>query len=372
MDFRRKGPQLPGMIDANGTKPGLLTHENPAYNAEPPVHRLDTALTPIERLFVRNNGRLDGVDLAPERWRLMIDGEVERPFSLMAAELERDFPIARVTSVLECAGNGRSLYAEKTDGLPWGLGAVGCLVFEGVRLADILARAGVKPAAVYLGHESPDRTPAGKPSLSRGLPIAKALAPETLVAFRVNGEPLPALHGGPVRIVAPGYPGSAWQKWLTRIWVRDREHDGARMTGLDYRLPRRPVRPGETPDPADFDVIETMPPRALITSHADGGTVPAGAAIAVGGWAWGHGRTVASVAVSLDGGRSWSEATLAPATDERFAWRRFAAEVTAPSGPFTILARATLTDGETQPLEAIWNPKGYCNNACQRLTLIGA
>ncbi len=166
MDFRRKGPQLPGMIDANGTKPGLLTHEDPAYNAEPPVHRLDTALTPIERLFVRNNGRLDGVDLAPERWRLTIDGEVERPFSLMAAELERDFPIARVTSVLECAGNGRSLYAEKTDGLPWGLGAVGCLVFEGVRLADILARAGVKPAAVYLGHESPDRHPPASP-LSR-------------------------------------------------------------------------------------------------------------------------------------------------------------------------------------------------------------
>ena len=257
------------------TKPGLITHEDPSYNAEPPSHWLDEELTPVERLFVRNNGSLDGVDLSSASWRLVVDGEVERPLSLTPAELERDFPLASVTTVLECAGNGRSFYRHKTDGLPWGLGAVGCLRFEGVRLADLLARAGLKSSAVYAGHESPDRTAAGKPALSRGLPIAKALAPETLVAFRVNGVPLPALHGGPLRIVAPGYPGSAWQKWLSRIWVRDREHDGARMTGLDYRLPRRPLTPGETPDPADFAVITGMPPRALITSHAAGSQVPA-------------------------------------------------------------------------------------------------
>ncbi len=359
------------MIAANGTKPGLLTHEDPSYNVEPLVHELDAALTPLAKLFVRNNGSMQGVDLAAGQWRLRIDGEVERPFTLTAVELEREFPLSRVTAVLECAGNGRSLYAQKTDGLPWGLGAVGCLEFEGVRLADILERAGVKPGAVYVGHESPDRTAAGKPALSRGLPLWKALSPETLVAFRANGEPLPALHGGPLRIVAPGFPGSAWQKWLTRIWVRDREHDGARMTGLDYRLPRRRVRPGETPDPADFAVIERMPPRALITSHGPDATVSAGSEFGVSGWAWGHGRPVASVTVSLDAGRTWQEATVAPETADTFAWRRFEARVRAPSGPFTVLARATLADGEAQPLEAIWNPKGYCNNACQRLRLIG-
>ncbi len=335
MDFRRRERQLPGMNAANGTKPGLVTHEDPAYNAEPPVHELDAALTPLSRMFVRNNGTLEGADFSPERWRLTIDGEVARPFALTAADLMRDFPLRRVTAVLECAGNGRSLYADRTDGLPWGLGAVGCLDWEGVRLADILARAGVKPHAVYVGHESPDRTAAGKPALSRGLPLAKALTPETLVAFRANGEPLPAIHGGPLRIVAPGFPGSAWQKWLTRIWVRDREHDGARMTGLDYRLPRRPIRPGDTPDPAEFAVIEGMPPRALITSHAAGSAVAAGSEIRLGGWAWGHGRSIASVAVSLDGGGSWSEAALTPETTEPFAWRRFEARFRAPAGPFT-------------------------------------
>ena len=352
------------------TKPCLVSHDDPAYNAEPPVGHLDPLLTPADCLFVRNNGALDGVDLAPERWRLAIDGEVERPLSLSLRELIEDFPRAEITTVMECAGNGRSLFRDRTDGLPWGLGAVACLHFEGVRLADLLARAGLKPTAVYTGHESPDRTPAGKPALSRGLPIAKALAPETLVAYRMNGQPLPALHGGPLRIVAPGFPGSAWQKWLQRIWVRDREHDGARMTGLDYRLPRRPLRPGETPDPADFAVIERMPPRALVTSHASGDMVAAGSEVTLAGWAWGHGRDVASVALSLDGGARWSEAALGPAPG-RWGWRRFEARLQAPAGPCEAIVRATLADGETQPLQAAWNPKGYCNNACQRLKLTG-
>jgi len=359
------------MADATWTKPALQTHADPAYNAEPDVHRLDDFITPLDRLFVRCNGSIDGVDLAPERWRLTIDGEVERPFSMFADELLKAFPRREIVSVMECAGNGRSLYAEATDGIPWGLGAVACLRFEGVRLADVLARAGLKASAVYAGHESPDRNQAGKPALSRGLPIAKALSPETLIAVSVNGQPLPALHGGPIRIVAPGFPGAAWQKWLSRIWVRDREHDGARMTGLDYRLPRRPIRPGETPDPADFAVIESLPPRALITSHAAGAAAAAGSRIVLCGWAWGHGRAVASVGVSLDGGATFHDAALGPETD-RWAWRRFEAAVIVPQGPFAAIPRVALADGETQPLDgAPWNPKGYCNNGCQRLDLVG-
>ncbi len=357
------------MIAAHGTKPGLVTHEDPAYNAEPPVHGLDAPLTPLSRLFVRNNGAIQDIDLAPERWRLTIDGEVERPFALTASSWNGRFRSHHIRAGMR---GERPLALCRQDRWP----ALGPRRGRLPRLRGRQARGhpGARrreARAVYLGHESPDRTAAGKPALSRGLPIAKALAPETLVAFRVNGEPLPALHGGPLRIVAPGFPGSAWQKWLTRIWVRDREHDGARMTGLDYRLPRRPLRPGETPDPADFAVIEGMPPRALITSHAAGSTVAAGAETLLGGWVWGHGRAVASVGVSLDGGRSWSDAALGPERDGPFAWRRFEARITAPVGPFTILARATLADGETQPLEAVWNPKGYCNNACQRLPLIG-
>lgn len=362
---------MPSAIERR--KPGLLTHEDPAYNAEPPVHHLDPPITPLASVFVRNNGLVPEADLAPERWTLSVDGEVERPFRIGAAALADAFPRAALTTVMECAGNGRSLFGTPTEGLPWRLGAVACLRFEGVRLADLLARAGVKASALYIGHESPDRTPAGKPALSRGLPIGKALSPETLVATHVNGEPLPALHGGPLRIVAPGFPGSAWQKWLDRLWVRDREHDGARMTGLDYRLPRVPVQPGETPDPALFDVITHMPPRALITSHAEGATVPAGADATLGGWAWGHGRDVAAVDVSLDGGRSWIAAALGEAPETAWGWRRFTVSAPAPRGSFEAIPRAKLADGEAQPLDAAaWNPKGYLNNGCQRLRLVGA
>jgi sulfite oxidase len=178
-------------------------------------------------------------------------------------------------------------------------------------------------------------------------------------------------HGGPLRIVAPGFPGAAWQKWLSRIRVRDREHDGARMTGLDYRLPVRPVRPGDRFDPADFAVIERLGPRALATSHPAGAVVEAGGEVALGGWAWGHGRDIAAVDVSLDGGASWEGAKLG-VQDGPWAWRRFEALIVAPKGPFEALLRATLADGETQPLEPVWNPKGYANNACQRLALVGA
>ncbi len=285
---------------------------------------LDPELTPLDALFVRCNGFLGGADLSPSGWRLAIDGEVERPLSLDATELAARFPRTRIRTVMECAGNGRSGYREPTDGIPWGLGAVGCIEFEGVRMADLLEEAGVKPSAVYVGHISPDATAAGTPALSRGLPIRKALAPETLIAFAANGAPLPAIHGGPLRVVAPGYPGSAWQKWLSRLWIRDREHDGARMTGLDYRLPDRPITPGAKPDPAHLRVIERMGPRALVTSHRTGAPIGRlGDDRVIGGWAWGHGEALARVDVSLDLGVSWMPAALAPEEHGPYAWRRF-------------------------------------------------
>ena len=206
-----------------------------------------------------------------------------------------------------------------------------------------------------------------KPALSRGLPIAKALAPETLVAYAMNDEPLPFLHGGPLRIVAPGFPGSAWQKWLARIWVRDREHDGEKMTGTNYRLPRRPVAPDGPFDPADFAVIEDMPVKALVTAPAEGFRAAAGAPLAIRGFAWSGHVPVASVAVSADGGATWHAAELEGA-GERFAWRRFRAVLAVPPGPVTLAARATDAAGRAQPLDnAPWNPRGYCNNAVHRV-----
>jgi DMSO/TMAO reductase YedYZ molybdopterin-dependent catalytic subunit len=351
------------------TKPGLELLPTPELNAETPPHLLDDDITPVARLFARNTGAMPV--FAPQElaaWTLTIDGLVERPQRFTLEALRRDFAPVTQTAVIECAGNGRAFFPEPAGTVLWRHGAVGCVRWTGVRLADLLRACGVRPQAVYTGHHSPDRyLDDSGPALSRGLPIAKALAPETLVAFALNGEPLPALHGGPLRLVAPGYPGSTFQKWLTRIELRDREHDGERMGDLHYRLPRVPVRPGEPIDPAQFEIITDMPVRSLITAPREGFVAPAGRPLAIRGHAWSGHVPLVRVEVSIDGGESWREAALGPLPD-RFAWRRFSLEVAPPAGAVEIVARASDRAGRAQPLASVpWNPRGYCNNLCHRV-----
>src|SRR5581483_6258512 len=245
-------------------------------------------------------------------------------------------------AVMECAGNGRAFFPDPAGPTPWRYGAVGCVRWTGVRLADVLERCGVLPRAVYTGHYSPDRTlDDSGPALSRGLPIEKALAPATLLAFEINGEPISVLHGGPLRLVAPGYPGASFQKWLSRIEVRDREHDGERMQDGHYRMPRKPLRHGEPYDNRLFEVITDMPVKSLITAPREGFRSISDIPLTIRGQAWSGHVPVAKVEVSLDGGASWRPAPLKPAAG-RFAWRRF--ELVAhrpPRGEIEIIACAT-------------------------------
>lgn len=349
-------------------KPGLYVHDEPALNCEPSLDLLSEPITPIDAFFIRNNGDLPETGRA-EDWRLTIDGEVERPAVWSIAELKARFEAVTVTAVLECAGNGRSQFSPATDGLPWRLGAVGCARWTGVRLAEVLAASGVRPTAVYTGQFAPDRTIADptRAALSRGLPLAKALAPETLIAFAMNGEPLPALHGGPLRIIAPGFPGSAWQKWLNRIALLDHEHDGEKMRGTDYRLPVTQVRPGEAIEPANFAVITDMPVKSLIHTPLPGFRAAVGETLVVEGFAWSGAIPVAGLRLSCDGGESWREVDLAEG-EGPFAWRAFRAEIGIErAGPLTVIAQAHDVAGHVQPLEAVWNPRGYCNNQAQRV-----
>jgi DMSO/TMAO reductase YedYZ molybdopterin-dependent catalytic subunit len=196
------------------------------------------------------------------------------------------------------------------------------------------------------------------------------MAPETLLCFAMNDEPLAPLRGAPLRIVAPGFPGSAWQKWLNRIWVRDKEHDGEKMTGTNYRLPRRALTPGEKPDPGDFAVIVDMPVKSFITAPAAGARLRPGQDFEIRGFAWSGHVPVVSVEVSADGGASWRPAEL-EAQGDPFAWRRFrAAMPAAKAGEAVLMARAADEAGRVQPLDsAPWNPRGYCNNAVHRLAV---
>ena len=355
------------------TKPELTVLPTVELNAETPAHLLDDDITPIGRLFTRNTGSMPlptASDVAA--WTLAIDGCVRAPRRWMLEELQRQFETVTRTAVLECAGNGRAFFPVPAWTVLWTHGAVGCVAWTGVRLADLLRACEPTPDAVYTGHHSPDMRLDGRgPAISRGLPIAKALAPETLVAWAINGEAIPPLHGGPLRLVAPGYPGSASQKWLTRVEIRDREHDGERMLNLHYRLPRVPVRPlgqDERYDESLFEVITDVPARAVITFPRDGFTATAGAPLAVRGHAWSGHTPLAKVELSVDGGKSWRTAALGPLPDT-FAWRRFTATLAPPQpGAIEIIARASDAGGRSQPLDSVpWNPKGYCNNTVHRV-----
>jgi len=351
------------------SKPDLVILDTPELNAETPAHLLDDEITPLSRLFARNAGAMPVIgadDIAS--WTLAIDGFVRTPRRWTIAALQEEFETVSESAVIECAGNGRAFFPQPAGTVLWRHGAVGCVQWTGVRLAHLLHSCGLRAEAVYTGHHSPDMYLDGSgPAISRGLPIAKALAPETLVAFAINNEPIPALHGGPLRLVAPGYPGASFQKWLTRIEVRDREHDGERMRDGHYRMPRLPLRYGEPYDASQFEIITDMPVRSLITAPRDGFAAQSNAPLRVRGHAWSGHEPVEKVELSCDGGRSWQTATFGPLPD-RFAWRRFELTLRPPPGEIEIIARATDKRGRTQPLDSVpWNPRGYCNNLCHRV-----
>ncbi|HEY8564464.1 MAG TPA: sulfite oxidase [Beijerinckiaceae bacterium] len=341
--------------------------------AETPEHWLDDDTTPLHRFFVRNNGLTPSLATDPDRWRLVIDGEVREPLSLSLAELKERFPTRTHHMVLECAGNGRAFFQPPAKGNPWSNGGVGCAAWTGVPLAEVLAAAGVTERAVYTAHEGadphtsdPDQLP-----LSRGVPIAKAMDPMNLLVFAMNGEPLNRAHGGPLRLVIPGWAGSVSHKWLTRITLRDREHDGPGMRGTSYRLPRTPMVPGGHADEAGFEVIGAMPIRSVITSPRAKARLPAGTRrLEVRGRAWGHESEVARVDLSLDLGQTWHETALGPRRN-RYDWHRWSVALDLPSdGYFELWARAMDAEGRAQPfIPARWNPQGYAGNAIHRVAI---
>ncbi|MCB8819122.1 sulfite oxidase [Microvirga rosea] len=367
MDRRDDIPELRGKDSLS-----LLGHV--PLVAETPEEGLDDATTPVSRFFVRNNGLLPPRAERPDEWMLVIDGEVEAPLRLTVAELKSRFVQKTYRMVLECGGNGRSFFSPAAEGNPWTNGGVGCAEWTGVSLADVLRAAGLKTSAVYTAHYGADPDKSGRydaPSISRGMRIDKALEEHTLLAFAMNGAPLPFLHGGPLRLVVPGWPGSLSQKWLTRIWIRDREHDGPGMTGLSYRVPVDPIPPGSNGEGVALRILESMPVRSIVTAPADGTAYAAGTRdIAIRGAAWAGDDAVMRVQISIDRGATWSDAALEPLRN-RYDWARWSASLPLPGeGTYEIWARATDSSGRTQPLVAEnWNPNGYGCNAVHRVAI---
>ena len=245
-------------------KHGLHVLNDRPINAETLPHLLDDDITPNARHFVRNNGTVPDMATRMDAtgWTLTVDGAVHKPLELSLEELRSRFEVVKLALQLECGGNGRAAFNPPAKGNQWTVGAIGNAQWAGVRYRDVLEAAGLKQGAVYTAHYGMDGHLSGDPDklpISRGVPIAKALEPHSIIAFEMNDEPIPTLHGFPVRAVCPGWPGSTSQKWLRRIQVRDRVHDGPKMTGTSYRVPYYNVAPGTKVAKEDFHIIESMP-----------------------------------------------------------------------------------------------------------------
>ena len=356
-------PQAAGL-----PKSGMLVHSENPFNGEFAPHLLNDDVTPTERHFVRNNSSI------PERainkdlrdWKLVIDGEVHKALILSMDDLLR-FPQVTMEVVLECAGNGRSLFVPEVSGTPWQRGAVACSEWTGVRLRDVLQAAGVKPSAVYTGNYGEDLPNDGSEPFSRGIPIEKAMDEHTLIAFKMNGEVLPAAHGFPARLIVPGWIGSAMQKWLNRIWVRGTVHDSEKMSGYSYRIPAYPTAPGNKPPVEDMHIATAWQVKSLITQPQSSLEFSTGTPIKVRGHAWAGENRIDKVLVSTDFGLQWQETRLIPPSN-RYAWSHWETELAlANKGYYEIWARAYDNTGAAQPFTQPWNPKGYLGNVIHRV-----
>jgi DMSO/TMAO reductase YedYZ molybdopterin-dependent catalytic subunit len=326
---------------------------------ETPVALLDSWLTPVEHFYVRSHMSVpSGLDAAT--WMLQVEGEVDTPVSLSLDEL-RKMPSATVTAVLECAGNGRAFFDPPVAGIQWEKGAVGNARWTGVRMGDVLKRAGVKATGRFVTMNGADRGLGTQPDFIRQVPIDKALNPDTLIAYEMNGQPIHPLHGFPLRAIVPGWEGAYSIKWLTTLRVIDREFDGF-WVATGYRYPTKIVAPGAAVDPKDMAPLTGLVVKSLITRPLEAAAIAPGK-IDVAGFAWAGENDISRVDISTDHGATWQQARLV-GERAKYAWRRFeySFQATRPES-YLILSRATDNNGKTQPITPPWNPSGYLWNA---------
>jgi len=355
-------------------KDGLIVLNDRPVNAETPAHLLDDPVTPAQRMFVRNNGLppILGDDLADD-WTFEVAGEAcVSPRTFSVRELKVEFEMQSLQLQLECAGNGRREFYPPATGNQWTTGAIGCPRWVGVRLRDVLERCGIAENAVYIAYYGADRhlsDPNAAP-ISRGAPMTKALEDESLLAWAMNDEPLPQAHGYPLRLVLGGWPGSVSGKWVNRILIRDRVHDGPKMLGQSYRVPKESVAPGTAVPEEDMRIIHSMPVKSLVSFPQSGIRHPSTDALDVRGHAWAGDLSVERVFTSIDFGATWQPAKLEPAAN-RLAWQRWSSRVNFPEpGYYEVWACAVDSQGRSQPMVIpAWNPRGYLNNACHRVAV---
>lgn len=325
-------------------------------------------LTPEEHFFVRTHVYVPApVEIG--EWRLNISGEVSKPLTLSMDDIKK-MPAVEMVAVVECAGNGRGLFQPAVGGLQWTNGSVANAKWRGVRLGSVLKQAGIKPTAVEVLFDGADQ-PIGKmQDFRRSITVKKALDPNTLLAYEMNGGPIPNKHGFPLRVIPAGWASDSWVKWLTSITVLDKEWDGFWMKNA-YRKPDHAVAPMTALTPDQMKPVTSLQVKSVIASPLDNTVVKVGTPLTIRGVAWsGDSGPVVAVDVSTDTGRSWRPATLARGQETQFGWRQWEYSWTPEHDAYyTIMVRARDKAGNTQPFAQGWNPSGYGWNVVQKVNV---
>ncbi len=365
------GTEESSIMDALPGKEALIKKTYRPPNYETPVNYFDSPFTPNNRFFVRyHNAVIPDVKIS--EWRLRIGGDAVRtPLELTLEQLRRDFKQVEIAALCLCSGNRRGLFQPHVPGIQWGSGAMGNALWRGVRLKDVLAGAGIDKSALEVSLDGADSgVHKTTPDFVKSLPLAKALDENTLIAFEMNGEPLPHWNGFPARLIIPGWTATYWMKHLTAVNVISKPFDGFWMKTA-YRLPKDRFPSGQfsSQETETAMPITEMVVNSLITNLVDGQTLPNTKPIEIKGVAWDGGNGIARVEVSTDGGINWHQATLKQDYG-RFSWRQWQWDFEPKRpGEYRIMARATSHSGASQPLEPIPNPSGYHHNAVQKITL---
>jgi len=373
------GTPLPGTTSVSGSssgslagKKGLIRRTYRPPNYEMPFEAFEHHFTPNDQFFVRYH--LADIRMIDVReWELRVMGEgVAKPLVLTLEDLERNFPLVRLAAVCACAGNRRGLLKPRVPGIQWEYGAMGNARWAGVRLKDILEKAGLGENAVEVVFDGGDSGSLPKtPDFRKSLPMWKALDDNTLIAVEMNGHPLPHWNGFPARLVVPGWTATYWVKHVTDIKVVTTPDSGFWMSKA-YRIPKDRFRNQDrfATQETDADApITTIAVNSLITNLADKQRAPVREPLHIQGIAWDGGNGIQRVDISIDGGQNWRVAELGPDAG-RFSWRPWSfAWRPERAGEAMVMVRATNRIGETQPFDAIANPSGYHHNAVQKLSI---
>ncbi len=366
------GAVASGLLEALPGKVPLIKRSYRPPNFETPLDYLKDVITPNDAFFVRYHlAAIPTVDA--KGWRLKVGGDAAgKSFELDFAQLRKDFPVVELIAVCQCSGNRRGMFSPHVQGVEWGVGAMGNAKWKGVRVRDILARAGVNKDAVEVAFDGADSAAmAATPDFVKSIPVDRALDENTLIAFEMNGKPLPHWNGFPARLVVAGWTGTYWMKHITSLEVRSKALAGFWMNPA-YRVPSGKF-PKADPfatqaTPANTPITDIVV-NSLVTSVRDGQRFHAGQVVDVAGIAWDGGRGIRRVDVSVDSGRSWQEAKLG--TDHgRFSFRTFSHKFRAERrGPAVVMVKATNHRGDTQVPELIFNPAGYHHNVVPRIMI---